>query len=503
MTRSAVRENAVKLGLAVVVLATALSIRLHEIDQPIVTFRAIRHYRSAIIARDFYYHAASGIPAWAVQVADANRAIQQAGEPPLMEWVACASYLTLGRENVAIPRAFAATAWVLGAIPLYFLALRVGSVRGALVACTLYLFLPYGIIASRNFQPDAVMTLASLWALLALVRHYERPVPARRYIAVALVGLALLIKPMSIFLTVPVLIGLHLARHGLRRLAAHRELIVSLGLCLVPAGVYYGYGAIFGNFVRDQMHMRFVPHLLLTTFFWSGLLRQIQRVFTAPLFVIGLLGLVLAPRLGRVMLASLWIGYAAFAVAFTYHMPTHDYYHWPYIAVVALGAAAVVSRLEQAVAGRLSSRTVGALVGAACVVIAALGTRSAWPHLHVPGADAELARYREIGTFAEHNTRVLFLDPEYGYPLMYHSEVAGDTWPNQDDLAAEALGGESPLDARARFARDYAGFDPHYFVVTDLGSLEAQPDLQALLAERAVVVRRTPEYHVYKFIERQ
>src|SRR6266545_2187489 len=158
MIRAVVWKNLLKWGLAAVVLAAALGIRLHEIDQPLVTFRAIRHYRSAIIARAFYYHAAPGIPEWAVRVADANRAIQQAGEPPFMELLACASYLALGHENVAIPRAFAATAWVLGAIPLYFLALRVGSARAALVACTLYLFLPYGIIASRNFQPDALMT---------------------------------------------------------------------------------------------------------------------------------------------------------------------------------------------------------------------------------------------------------------------------------------------------------------------------------------------------------
>jgi hypothetical protein len=501
MIRAVLGKNGLKWGLAAVVLAAALGIRLHEIDQPLVTFRAIRHYRSAIIARAFYYHATPGIPDWAVRVADANRAIQQAGEPPFMEWLACASYLALGHENVAIPRAFAATAWVLGAIPLFFLALRVGSARAALVACALYLFLPYGIIASRNFQPDALMTLASLSALLALLRHHERPDPSRRYIALALVGLAMLIKPMSLFLTLPVLIGLHLARHDLRRLATWRELTVSFGLCLVPAAIYYGYGAIFGNFVRDQMHMRFVPQLILTTFFWSGLLRQIQRVFTLPLFVIGLLGIALASRpAGRVMLASLWIGYAAFAVAFTYHMPTHDYYHWPYIAAVALGVAAVVSRVDEAAAARLSSRTRVALIGATCMVIAVLGARTAWPRLHVPGAEAELARDRDIGILAEHDTRVLFLDPEYGYPLMYHSEVAGDTWPNQDDLAAEALGGEAPLDARARFARDYAGFGPHYFVATDLDSLTAQPDLQALLAEHAVVVRQTPAYHVYKFI---
>jgi hypothetical protein len=499
MTRSAGWEIAAKWGLVTVVLAAALAVRLHEIDQPLVTFRAIRHYRSAIIARDFYYHATSGISQKMLQVADANRAIQQAGEPPLMEWVACATYLALGHENVAFPRAYAALGWVLGAIPLYFLALRVGSPRGALVAGALYLFLPYGIIASRNFQPDAVMTLASLWALLALLRQHEQPSPARHYTAIALVGLAMLIKPMSIFLTVPVLIGLHLTRGNKPRFAPG-ALIITMGLCFIPAGIYYGYSALFGNFVREQMHMRFVPNLVVTSFFWFGLLTQIRRVFTWPLFVLGLLGTVLgSSRPGRVLLACLWIGYAAFAFAFTYHMPTHDYYHWPYIAAVSLGVAALVSRGEQMLASRLPARAVVGLVAATCVLIAVLGAREAWPRLEVPGAADELERYREIGVVADHDTRVLFLDPEYGYPLMYHSEVAGDTWPNQDDLAADALGGAAPLDAEARFARDYAGFNPHYFVVTDLGSFERQPDLQSLLKARAVVVRQTPEYRVYRF----
>jgi 4-amino-4-deoxy-L-arabinose transferase-like glycosyltransferase len=498
----AVRLN-VRVGVAITLLmAAALSIRLYKIDQPLVRFHATRHYRSAVIARACYYRAASGIPWSAVQVADANRALQPSGEPPLMEWVACGSYLGLGREIVAIPRALAALAWVAGAIPLYLLALRAGSAGTSFIACALYLFLPYGIVASRNFQPDALMTLTSLWALVALLRHHERPEPRRRYVAIVLVAAALLIKPMSIFLTFPVLIGLHLACSNVRAPGARGAAIVTVVLCLTPATVYYGYSAVFGTFARDQMHLRFVPQLLMTTFFWSGLLKQIERVFTLPLFAASLLGIVLAPRAaGRVLLASLWIGYGAFAVAFTYHMPTHNYYHWPYIAAVALGAAAVVFRLELAAAGRLPARAVGALTTAVCVVIATLGMLSAWPELHVPSADAVIARYREIGTLARHDTRVLFLDSEYGYPLMYHGEISGDAWPNQDDLAAEALGNAPAFDARARFAHNYASFAPRYFVVTDLGSLEAQPDLQALLAERTVVVRRTADYHVYEFLE--
>ncbi len=513
MSSSAVLEKVWKFGLLVALLGAALTVRLHAIEQPLVTFRAIRHYRSAIIARALYYHLASGIPQWAIQVADANRTIQQAGEPPIMEWLAVLAYLVVGREEVAIPRAMASTAWVFGAIPLFFLARRFGSDRSALVAATVYLFLPFGIIASRNFQPDALMTLATLWALLALVRHDERPDGRRLATAIALVGLSTLIKPMSIFLTLPVLISLHLTRAARQDsaapaarpqrlgLASYRALIVMLALCMVPAGLFYGYNAVFGSFVRDQMHMRFVPHLVFTTFFWAGLLKQIRLVFTLPLFLIALLGIVLARTArGRVLLAFLWVGYAAFAFAFTYHMPTHDYYHWPYIAVVALGVASVVSWLERAIEGRVPSFALGTLTAAACVVIAVLGTRSAWPHLYLPFADHQLANYREIGNLAQHDQRVLFLDPEYGYPLMYHSEVSGDTWPNQDDLAADAIGGAPPIDAKARFNRDYAGFKPHYFVATDLDSLDGQPDLEALLADRAVKISHSHEYHVYKFI---
>jgi hypothetical protein len=456
-----------------------LLIRATEINQPIVRFHPTRHYRSAVLARACYYDHASGIPEWARRVANANREMQQAGELPVMEWLACGAYFALGHEDVMIPRTVAAIIWVSGAIPLWLLARRLASARAAPLAVALYLFLPYGIVASRNFQPDPLMTVASLWAILALIRHHDAP--SRRHLAAAaaLIGVAGLIKPMSVFLTLPVAVFVR-----------SRIKVLALGL-LVPM-IYYGYSAVAGSLVRDQMRMRFEPHLLGTAFFWEGLARMASRVETIPLLVLALASPMLASdRVARLVMAALLAGYAAFAVIFTYHMPTHDYYHLPYIAVVSLGAAMLVARVEQ----RLPSAAALTL----CAGIAIAGSVSARPRLHVENAAAFGTMYQEIGNLAEHDVKALFLDPEYGFALMYHGEISGDSWPNQDDLAAEKFDGRPVVDAETRFDRDYQGWEPRYFIVTDLASFNASPDLQRLLDRRASAIRITDRYRVYRF----
>jgi hypothetical protein len=483
-------------------LTFAQAVRLHEITQPLVTFHPTRHYRSAVLARACYYHADRQTPAWRVRVADSNRQMQPEGEPPFMEWVACGAYLLTGHEDVAYPRTIVSLTWVLGAVPLFLLARRWSSPASALIGVAVYLFLPYAIVASRNFQPDALMTLASLWALVAVARLFERPSIGREGLAIGLVALALVIKPMSVFLTIPVVLGLGILRgRDVPRLSPTRVLAIA-GLALVPAVVYYGYSALFGSFAKDQMVMRFVPRLFTTSFYWFGLAKQIGRVFTVPLFLVSVIAIGVAPRWPlRVVLASLWIGYAAFAILFTYHMATHDYYHWPFVAAVALGVAAMASRLERFLADRMRPAMIDTLAVVTALVIAVVGSVVAWPRLTVPSAAETLKAYQDIGELTEHHTNVLFLDLAYGYALMYHGELSGDYWPSSDDLAAEAIDQQKPIAAAARFARDYADFDPSYFVVTDLLSLEAQPDLQELLKTHAVVVRQTPTYHVYKFTD--
>lgn len=468
-------------------IVLALLIRTRELNAGIVRFHPTRHYRSAVLARACYYDHAPGVPDWARRVGDANRQMQQAGEPPIMEWLACGAYLAIGRENVTMPRAFNVIVWVAGAIPLWLLARRLASEPGALIAVALYLFLPYGIVASRNFQPDPLMTVASVTAILALVRRHDHPTPASFIAAAIAIAAAGLIKPMSVFLTVPVALAL-----SIRPKADAAKMLAALAAGLIPPVAYYGYSAVAGSLIQDQTRMRFEPHLIPTPFFYGGLWQMISRVETIPLFLLAVLAaFIAADRITRRVLAALFVGYAMFAVAFTYHMPTHDYYHLPYIAVTALGIAALIARAADRV-----SRTAAV---ALCAAIAAGGSITAWPRLHTANAAMFERMYREIGELADHDTKALFLDPDYGFALMYHAEISGDSWPNVDDLAAEAIDGRAPIDAEARYVRDYQEWGPSFFIVTDLGSFAAEPDLQQMLERRATPVRITDTYRVYRF----
>ena len=343
-------------------MLAALGVRLHGINQSLVTFHPTRHYRSAVIARACYYDATPSVAAWARSLADSARSMQPVGEPPFMEWMACQSYRALGHEDIRIPRMLVMICWILGAIPLYGLAVRLGSAPAAIVAVALYLFMPYSIVATRSFQPDAPMTLCTLIAALAVARYFESPVGVAVRRAALLVGAG---HGRQADERVPDVAGAD--RHG-----AGAPALVEAGRQPAGSRCWCCSGSCRRRSITATARCSARSPAIRCAcvscrrcwprgFFWQGWLTQIRRVFGVPLFVLSLLA-----RSSRraappgALMAALWIGYAAFAVAFTYHMPTHDYYHLPYVAVVALGAAATLERLQAWMAGRV---TPGAMLG--------------------------------------------------------------------------------------------------------------------------------------------
>ena len=133
----------------------------------------------------------------------------------------------------------------------------------------------------------ALMTLASLWAIVALLRYHDRSSASAVVAAALLIGVAGLIKPMSVFLTVPAIARVSHApatsRAAADRGSRQADARLLAGGLLLPV-LYYGSEALTGTLVRDQMRMRFEPHLIATAFFWRGLATMASRVETLPLF---------------------------------------------------------------------------------------------------------------------------------------------------------------------------------------------------------------------------
>ena len=130
----------------------------------------IRQYHSALLARAYYLNWRGGSTAEDRRLAAGIEDDEKLVEPPLLEGVTAGVYVLTGGERLWIPRLLVAITWLVGGIFLLRLAERITSWSGAVAALAIYLFLPFGIVAGRSFQPDGVMVAALLGACLAAVR---------------------------------------------------------------------------------------------------------------------------------------------------------------------------------------------------------------------------------------------------------------------------------------------------------------------------------------------
>ena len=142
-------------GGALVVLAVVLAsaLRLQGAEHSALAFHPIRQYASLAVAKA-RYEAMSGAPESSTSAAvQENARAAPRLEPRLLEWVVALGYLALGREDRGLGASLSSVIWVGGGLLLLCLGRRLGSSLAAGVAAAFHLFLPYGIIASRSFQP--------------------------------------------------------------------------------------------------------------------------------------------------------------------------------------------------------------------------------------------------------------------------------------------------------------------------------------------------------------
>lgn len=488
------RSRVARLIVLVILFAAAIGIRLYDLTDAPLDFHPTRQVFTAIVARGMYYEHLDSAPSWQRERAVAMWKSEET-EPPSIDALAVLTYRLIGREDLFYPRLYSALFWVFGGLAVYLLARDLVSAEGGLVALAFYLFAPYGVIASRAFQPDPLMICLILFSWWAMHRWYQNGRWGWAIAAGLLGGLAMLVKSLAAFSLLGGLVGVFFAR-PLRQAIRQVKFWVMGLLMAVPILIWMYYGFFVRGTMGTQFSLRFFPNLLIQPVTYLVTEANVERVVGLLPLILGLLGFfLLAEKEKRVFLAGLWGGYLLFGLVFIYYFMTHDYYHISLVPIVALSLAP----LGDLAARRLLDLNPGRLARAFIYFFLTAGLLlNLWnlrQTFHRVDYRPQAQFWAQIGQRLDYDSRGVALVQDYGYPLAYWGWINPAYWPQTGDTALREMAGLSAPEFAAQVEEFVAG--RHYFLVTDLDEFEAQPQLKGYLYAHYPVLDQGQGYIIF------
>jgi hypothetical protein len=473
----------------------ALAIRIYDITDLPLDFHPTRQLFSAVKARGMYYETLPGVPEWQRDFAVQQWKTKVTIEPEILERLAAFIYRYTG-EQVWIPRLISAVFWVIGGIFVYLLARDMVSIDGGVLALAFYLFVPYGIFASRSFQPDPLMValivifwwLVYRWADLTPTHPPEKRGGSWRWAILAglMGGLAILVKFVAAFFVIGGALGALLGCFKLRELIRNQQVWTMGILGVLPGGAWIVYGKLVAGLFGGDMSGRFVPTLLTSPLFYVQWQTKAAAVAGGIGIMLGLLGLFFAQeRTIRMLLLGIWSAYLVFGLYFNYHVSTHDYYSLPLVAIIAVSLASLGDWFFTRLRGAGSGWVRGAVF--AILLYGVLST--VWSvRNEMKSVDYRLqeAYWAEIRDRLGPGASVVALTEDYGNRLAYWGWQKAVIWPSSGDLyQADVRGNQRDID---KLFADLTA-QKTLFLVTDLEDFAKQADLQTLLADYPVFVQ--------------
>jgi hypothetical protein len=462
----------------------ALVIRAYDITDLPLDFHPSRQLFSAIKARGMFYETLPDIPEsrreFAIQQAKTKVTI----EPEIIEYIGVFFYRLAGKELLWIPRMFSALFWLVGGIFVFLLARDLVSPDGAVVSLAFYLFMPYGIYASRSFQPDPLMValIAAFWWLI--YRWVSRPAWKWMILAGLIGGLAILVKFVAAFFIVGGALGALLASYKPRELVKNPQVWMLGILGVLPGAAWILYGKLVLGIFESGMSGRFIPSLLTNPEYYAGWQVKAAAVAGGIGITLGLLGLLLINGRARSFLMAVWGAYVLFGLSFNYHISTHDYYSLPLLPIVALSLGVLGDKLFEHL-----NHAGGPWVRGGATLILLYGVLStAWDarnEMKSMDYRPQEAMWLEIGETLQGGS-VEALTQDYGTWLAYWGWQSATIWPSYGDLYQASARG-NPKDIEQLF--DEVAASKTHFLVTDMDDFEKQPELRARLGEYPVMVQ--------------
>ena len=463
----------------------ALTIRVYDITDLPLDFHPTRQLFSAAKARGMYYETLTSVPEWQREFAIQQWKTKVTIEPEILERLAAFIYQYTG-EQLWIPRLISAIIWLVGGIFIFLLARDTFSVDGGVLALAFYLFVPYGIFASRSFQPDPLMVVLIV-AFWWLVYRWITKLTWKWAILAGLIGgLAIFVKFVAAFFVVGGALGALLGRFKLRELIRNPQVWVMGALGVLPGAAWILYGKLVLGLFGGDMSGRFIPALLGDLAFYVQWQTKGATVASGIGIMLGLLGvLVVRERRVRAFLLGIWGAYLVFGFYFNYHISTHDYYSLPLIAIVAVSLAPLgewfFARLKEAGSGWVRSAVFVVLLYGIFSI-----TWNVRNEMKSVDYRPQVAYWAEIHETLGSDASVIALTEDYGNRLAYWGWMKAALWPTSGDLYQADVRGHPP-DIEALF--DEIAQPKAFFLVTDMEDFAKQPELQAKLAEYPVLVQ--------------
>jgi len=463
----------------ILIFSAALAIRLYDLTDLPLDFHPTRQLVSFIKARGLYYKTKpTGISASELKTAVRFAKLKADIEPTVFENIVAFTYRFTG-EQVWVARIYSSLFWLVGGILLFLLARDFVSFEGAIVSTTYFLFFPYAIIASRSFQPDAlmIMFLLAFWWIFS--RWIDFPSWINAILAGLFGGLAIFIKFSGAFFVIGGALGLILSRFTLRDLVRNAQVWIIVFLGGLPAAIYLVYGIFIRGDLASQFSGRFVPALLFNPYNYLQWEVKLSMAVGGVFVMLALLSFFLIKnRHLRSFLYGLWGSYILFGLFFNYHIATHDYYHLPFIPIVGLSLAP----LGDWFFARLRESTTQRWTRIAAYVILVFGLFSViWDvrnQMKAVDYRPEAAMWAEIGEQLDGKAGIVALIQDYGSRLEYWGGRGSVNWPHLGDEGyVNVRGGTLTFDELFKRYASKMG----YFLVTDFEEFNRQPQLKERL----------------------
>ncbi len=468
-------------------------LRLIDITDPPLGFHPTRQLRSTLIARDVYYQILPDADPEKQALAESFANRLGIYEPPIFETLVGWTYLWTGGESIVVPRVYNTIFWLLAGLALFGLARRLSSEEAALVSLAFFLILPFGVEASRSFQPDPLMTSLFIGGFYFLYRWTEEKGWKLALLSAFLLGLATLVKISIVFFVAPIAIvavlSVYLPPHSegfspysmerakalTTRLLKSPQVWAMLLIMVLPAFAYYilGIQETSSSFFLDRT-VGFTK-LLRDSKFYLLWMRLVGSLFGIAIIYISLFGVLLMPSRGRAMLIGTWIGYILYGFSLPFFIHTHSYYHIQLTPIIALGIAPIAQGIiTQA---QRQGRFWRVLLISLALIAVAYNAWVARSLLLSKNYRFEALVWKNIADEIPEDYDTIALTQDYGYRIMTYG------WRNVS-LWKLSTGGlkvnDNEVDAIAEFKKRTEGKE--FFLVTAFGQYNKQPDLKEILS---------------------